>query len=26
VREEAGRYEEVQERYMMVNDCAGSRV
>jgi hypothetical protein len=26
VREEAGRYEEAQERYMMTADCAGSRV
>ncbi|MBD1207193.1 MAG: DEAD/DEAH box helicase [Ignavibacteria bacterium] len=26
VRKEAGRYEEAQERYMMVNDCVGSTV
>jgi hypothetical protein len=26
VREEAGRYEETQERYMMTTECAGSRV
>jgi uncharacterized lipoprotein YddW (UPF0748 family) len=26
VREEAGRYEEMQERYMMTTESAGSRV
>jgi hypothetical protein len=26
VREEAGRYEEMQERYMMIGECAGSEV
>jgi hypothetical protein len=26
MREEAGRYEEAQERYMMTGECAGSRV
>jgi hypothetical protein len=26
VREEAGRYEETQERYAMIGECAGSMV